>query len=119
MLDDRMNAAAAFGPGELQSEVERRPHQRHAENTNQRSGAGEAGGRQGEAAAFLSEKIVPRRGNVLETELRHKMRAVTHGFNCALEDDTGCRAFDRNDGNRFLWWSVGHGPANHAQDITR
>ena len=114
MLDDRMNAAAPFGAGEVQGEVECRPHQRHAENTDQRRGAGKAGGRQGEAAAFLPKKIVPRRRNVLETELRREMRAVTHGLDCSLEDDAGCRAFDRDDGNRFLGWSVGRGPAHHA-----
>jgi len=79
MLDDRINAAAPFGPGEVQCEVERRAHQGHAKNSDQRRGAGKAGGRQGEAAAFLPEKIVPWRRNVLETELRREMRAVTHG----------------------------------------
>lgn len=64
--------------------------------------------------ASLPEKVVPRRRNVLETELRREMRAVTHGLDCALEDDAGCRAFDRDDGNRFLGWSVRRGPAHHA-----
>src|SRR6202035_4934620 len=95
MLDDRMNAAAPFGPGEVQSEVERRAHQGHAKNSDQRRGAGKAGGRQGEAAAFLPDKIVPRGRNVLETELPGEMPAVTHGLDGALQDDTGCGAFDR------------------------
>src|SRR3984893_9729723 len=97
MLDDRMNAAASFGPGEVESDVERRAQQRHAENTDQRRGAGKAGSCKREAAAFIPEKMVPRRRNVLETELRREMRAVTHGLDGALEDDAGCGAFDRDD----------------------
>jgi hypothetical protein len=83
LLDDRMNAAAPpFGPGEVQSEFERRPHQRHAENTDQRRGAGKAGGRQGEAAAFLPEKIAPRRRNVLETEMRRECARRRRAHHC-------------------------------------
>src|SRR5215831_11081353 len=117
MLDDRMNDAAPFSLREVQSEVERRPHQCYAQYTDQCRGAGKAGGHQGEAAALLPEKIVPRRRNVLETELRREMRAVSHGFDCALDDNTGCRAFDCDDRNPFLGWSVGYGPAHHTQDI--
>jgi hypothetical protein len=82
-----VNAAAPFGSGEVQREVERRAHQGDTENADQGSGAGEGGRSQCEAAALLPEQIVPRRRDILEGELRHQMRAVADRVDCTLEHD--------------------------------
>src|SRR5260370_37348341 len=102
MLDDRMNAAAPFDPSEVQRKAEGRPHECHAENSDQCRRAGKAGGGQSETVTFLTEQIVSWCRDILETEQRREMRTVTHGINCALEDDTWSRSFNHNDGDGFV-----------------
>ena len=107
MLNDRMDTAASLGAGEVQRELERRPHECNSENTDQGSGPGETGCSQCKAAAFLPQQIMSRRGDIFETKLRREVRAVADGINCTLEDDAGRRSFNRYDGNRLVGRSVG------------
>ena len=114
MLDDRLNAAAPFSPGEVQGKLEGRSHECHAENSDQCRRAGKAGSSQSEAVTFFAKQILPRRRDILETKQRREMCTVTYGINCAFEDDTGSRSFDHNDRNGFLRWGVDVGSAHNA-----
>src|SRR5258708_35405460 len=117
MLDDRMIPAAPYEPSEVQRKAEGRPHECHAENSDQCRRAGKAGGGQSETVTFLTEQIVSWCRDILETEQRREMRTVTHGINCALEDDTWSRSFNHNDRNGFVRRGVGVGSAHNAQNI--
>src|SRR6516164_3305073 len=118
MLDDRMNAATPFSPSEVQRKIECRPHECHAENSDQRRRARKALRGQSEAVAFLTKQIVPRRRDVLETKQRREMRTVTYRIDRAFEDDTGGRPFNRYDGDGFLRWGVGVGSAHNAENVS-
>src|SRR6516225_8227588 len=85
MLDDWRNASAPFYPGEVQCKVECRPHECHAENSDQCCRAGKTGGRQSKAVTFLTEQIRSWRRDIFETKQRGEVRTVAYGLNCAFE----------------------------------
>src|SRR5260370_33398306 len=114
MLDDRMNAAAPFDPSEVQRKAEGRPHECHAENSDQCRRAGKAGGGQSETVTFLTEQIVSWRRDILEAKQRREVRAVPYRIDCAFEDDPAIRPFNPNDRNGLLLRGLGVGSATNA-----
>src|SRR5262245_7287676 len=100
VLDDGVNAATLLGAGKMKRKIERRAHQRDAENTDECRGACERRRRQCEACALLSEQIMARRCDILQTELRNEMRSMTDRVNRTFEYKALHRSFHRNDGDR-------------------
>src|ERR1700733_1201911 len=99
MLDDRVNAAALFRASKMKRKLERCAHQRDAEDADECSGRGECPGRQREPGAFLSEQIMARCRDVLETELWDEMRPMADRVDGAFEYKARYRPFYRNDGD--------------------
>src|SRR5882724_4643212 len=117
MLDDRVNAAAPFGARKMKRELERRTHQRDAEDADESSGARERRCRQRKPRALLSEQIVARCRDVLEAELRHEVRSMTDRVNCTFEYQARYRSFYRNNGDRCVRRRRWIGSAHNAQNI--
>ena len=69
----------------MKRKIERRAHQRDAEDADECRGACERRSRQHEARALLSEQIVARRCDILEAELRNEMRPMTDRVNRTFE----------------------------------
>src|SRR5260370_9201918 len=97
MLDDRVHAAPLLGAGKMQRKLERRAHQRDAEDADECRGPGKCRSRQGKPRALLSQQIVARRRDILQAELRYEMRPVTDRVNRTFEYKTRYRPFYPND----------------------
>src|SRR5260370_36549901 len=96
MLDDRVHAAPLLGAGKMQRKLERRAHQRDAEDADECRGPGKCRRRQGKPRALLSQQIVARRRDILQAELRYEMSPRTDRVNRTFENKTRYRSFYRN-----------------------
>jgi hypothetical protein len=65
-----MNASTPLIPSEAQCIIEGRPHEGHAENSDQRRRAGKAGGGQSQAITLLTKQIGSWRRDIFETKQR-------------------------------------------------
>ena len=85
VLDDRDCAAAAFGPGEVQGEIERRAHQSDGKDADDRRGAGEAALGEVLAASQRPDHIARRGAHLVEPEYRQQMRPIPRAAVTALQ----------------------------------